>query len=278
MKTGIDHFALGIAAAAVIWVPIVWAHGSSESDAKSHVIRLVAKIQRDDYEGNRAGLKSDYSELAPFVGDANLSAPVHYWRAFALWRRAINGFNEKFDPKEQELDLRNAIDEFAQIPETDALFVEGRIGTLSCLGNLLYLAGGNDPTRVQALIAQIVPVSKSTKAIAPENPRLFWVMGPTIWASPPERGGGQDKAIANYERGLELSRKSPPATDPLQPSWGEAELFMNLAWSQLNGTKPDLENAERNARAALAIIPYWHYVNDILLPQILAAQTKQAGK
>ncbi len=121
------------------------------------------------------------------------------------------------------------------------------------------------------------PIAKSAKASAPDNPRLLWVAGPNLWLTPPERGGGQEKAIANYERGLEIIRKTPPATDPLQPSWGEAELLMNLSWSQLNQTKPDVAAAERNARAALALVPHWHYVKDILLPQILAAKAKQAG-
>ena len=50
---------------------------------------------------------------------------------------------------------------------------------------------------------------------------------------------------------------------------------MNLAYSNLNKNTPDVTAAERQARAALEIVPYWHYVRDILLPQILAAKAKQ---
>jgi len=50
---------------------------------------------------------------------------------------------------------------------------------------------------------------------------------------------------------------------------------MNLAWSYLNRTEPDLAAAEDNARAALKLVPYWHYVRDILLPQIAAAKTRK---
>ncbi len=266
-----------ISLAWLLWTPIASAHGSPVGEANSQVIRLVEKIQRDDYEGNRTALKSDFADLAPFLADAELSARIRYWRGFALWRRAINGFNETFDAKEQEQDLKGAIDEFAQVAESDAGYGDARIGMVSCLGYLLFLTGGKDPVRMQELFAQIGPIAKSAKAAAPDNPRLLWVSGPTLWITPPERGGGQDKAIAIYEKGLEIARKSPPSTDPLQPSWGEPELLMNLAWSQLNQTKPDLAAAERNARAALMLVPNWHYVKDILLPQILAARTKQAG-
>ena len=35
-----------------------------------------------------------------------------YWRGFALWRRAINGFNETPYSKDLEEDLNGAIDDF----------------------------------------------------------------------------------------------------------------------------------------------------------------------
>jgi hypothetical protein len=73
---------------------------------------------------------------------------------------------------------------------------------------------------------------------------------------------------------LEVIRKQKPTSDPLEPSWGEPELLMNRAWSNLNRTTPDLKAAEEDAQAALKIVPYWHYVRDILMPQIQAAQAK----
>jgi hypothetical protein len=47
---------------------------------------------------------------------------------------------------------------------------------------------------------------------------------------------------------------------------------MNLAFANLNRAKPDLAAAERYAQSALALVPYWHYVRDILLPQIRKAK------
>jgi hypothetical protein len=49
---------------------------------------------------------------------------------------------------------------------------------------------------------------------------------------------------------------------------------MNLAWSHQNAATPDLDAAESSARAALAIVPGWHYVRDVLLPQIREAKGK----
>jgi hypothetical protein len=48
---------------------------------------------------------------------------------------------------------------------------------------------------------------------------------------------------------------------------------MTLAWAYSNRATPDIATAESNAMAALALVPNWHYVRDILLPQIRAKAT-----
>ena len=49
---------------------------------------------------------------------------------------------------------------------------------------------------------------------------------------------------------------------------------MSLAWSNLNRATPDLTAAENYAKAALQIVPYWHYVRDTLMQQIRDAKIK----
>ncbi len=239
------------------------------------VLKLVTQIQKADYQGDRAALQHLYAYLEPFIVDEKLASRVRYWRGFALWRRAINGFNESADPKDLEHDLTEAIAEFKESAAKDPAFVDAKVGTISCLGSLIYLALGH-ADRVQELIAQSSPLVKELRTSSPENPRFVWVLGPILWNLPPERGGGQDKAVENYQKGLEAARKAKDApVDPLDPSWGEPELLMSLAWSSLNRASPDLDAADKYAHSALALVPYWHYVRDILLPQI---QTAKAAK
>jgi hypothetical protein len=236
------------------------------------VVKLVAQIQKADYEGDRASLQRFYADIEPFAADEKLSSRVRYWRGFALWRRAINGFNESADPKDLEHDLTLSLAEFKASTAADPAFVDSKIATISCLGNLMYLSMGH-ADRVQELLAQSSPLVKEVRASNPDNPRFVWVLGPILWNIPPERGGGQDKAIESYLKGLESARKlKGTVTDPLEPSWGEPELLMNLAWSNLNRTKPDLASADQYAHSSLALVPYWHYVRDILLPQIQKAK------
>jgi uncharacterized protein YciI len=242
--------------------------------SRDSIIRIVTRIQRADYEGDRPALERLHDELTPIPEDNKLASRVLYWRGFALWRRAINGFNENPTPTDLEEDLTQSVTDFKDAVARDPAFVEPKIGAVSSLGYLMYLHK-KDPTRVQELLQQLSPVLKEAMATSPDNPRLLWVLGPIRWSSPPERGGGQDKAFEIYNKGLEAVRNQKRGVvDPLDASWGEPELLMNLAWSNLNRTAPDLNAAEQNAQAALKIIPYWHYVRDILLPQIQAAQGK----
>jgi len=49
---------------------------------------------------------------------------------------------------------------------------------------------------------------------------------------------------------------------------------MNLAYSSVHKSEPDLNAADRYARSALKLVPYWHYVRDILMLQIQEAKRK----
>jgi len=267
-------FVLTVLVLSIVAPEIYAADKTSFELSRDSIIRIVTQIQRADYEGDRPALKRLHDELTPMPEDNKLASRALYWRGFALWRRAINGFNETPTPKDLEEDLTQAVTDFKDAIARDPSFVESKIGAASSLGYLMYLHK-DDPTRVRELLQQSSPLLKEAMAIAPDNPRLLWVLGPIRWSSPPERGGGQDKAFEVYDKGLKAVRNEKrDGSDPLEPSWGEPELLMSLAWSNLNRTPPDLNAAEQDAQAALKIVPYWHYVRDILMPQIRAAQSK----
>jgi hypothetical protein len=251
---------------------------TATAPAREQLIKIVTAIQRADYEGNLVDLKRLFEELTPFLDKQDLASRVRYWRGFALWRRALNGFNDSLDPKEIEADLEQGVNEFDRAGALDPRFEDAKIGALSCISNLIFLNQRN-PARMQELIAQAIPLRKDAQALDPDNPRLLWVMGPNLWYAPPERGGGQAKAIEIYQKALDAKRaKIVSTSDPLEPSWGEPELLMNLAWSNLHKITPDLPAAEHFAHEALDIVPYWHYVRDILLPQIEEAEKNEKTK
>jgi hypothetical protein len=264
--------ALGTALlAAFVSLSVTWT--TSANDTAKQVAPIVAQIQHADYAGDRAAMQKGFVDLTPFLEDKELASRIRYWRGFAQWRRAINGFNDSVDPKELEQDLKIALDEFKIAAEKDPTFVDAKVGTISCLGYLAFM-NRKDQARAKESVGQIMQLVKEADEQAPDNPRLIWVHGPILWNTPPERGGGQDRAIENYQRGLEICSKIKANKDSLEPSWGKPELMMSLAYCYLNTKAANVNAAERYAHDALEIVPYWHYVRDILLPQILAARAK----
>lgn len=262
----------------------VTAIGSMIQAQRKDVVDIVAKIRRADYEGDRAALRQRFEDLDKFVGDKKLGAKVRYWRGFARWRSAINGFNDSGAPVELERDIKAAIAEFESAIALEPAFVDARASAGSCMGLLLFLYATNpdlapefkDRNRMQEYGLNALSYLNDAETAAPENPRVLWMLGTVRWRLPPERGGGQDKAIETYQKGLKAIRaRKSNDDDKLTPSWGEPELLMSLAYSYLNRTNPDIDSAERNALAALRLVPFWHYVRDILIPQIAAAKAKK---
>jgi tetratricopeptide (TPR) repeat protein len=273
MYSGKNRAVAAALVAALFFAPLCMTQATPANEAREQVARIIAQIQRGDYEGDRAAMQRGYDDLKPFTEEKEIASRVRYWRGFAQWRRAINGFNDSVDPKELEQNLKTALEEFKIANEQDPKFVDAKVGLISCWGYLAFM-NRKDRVRAQEFVSQVMPLVKEADEMAPDNPRLIWVHGPIFWNTPPEHGGGQDKAIENYHRGLEVCSKIKASDDPLEPSWGKPELMMTLAYCYLNANKPDVDAAERYVRQAVEIVPHWHYVRDILLPQILAAKAK----
>jgi hypothetical protein len=253
-------------------------------DIRRQAADIVARIQRADYEGDRAALRRLRDELTPLVSqdDRALAARVLYWRGFALWRRAFNGGNETPWPQDMESDFQAAIDDFREAQARDPGFVDAKVGEASCTVaiGVIHLRDKLGPE----MVLKSYKLVDEAMAADPDNPRLLWVHGANTWYKPAARGGGQDPAFAIYSRGLELARKqraqklaaagtatAAAVADSLNPTWGEPELLMTLAWSNLHRATPDPAAAERYAQEALALVPHWHYLRDILMKQIREA-------
>ena len=275
----------------VIW-PLVtlvtYAQGASSKSPREVVTLIVSQVQRADYEGDRAALKRLYEELAPFADDKEIGAKVRYWRGFALWRRAINGGNEKVPPQELEADFKTAAIEFENAMAKDPGFVDAKSSAGATLGNLMALYARNpelapelkDPARKQVAIDKSLAYLNDAQSAEPENPRVWWVLGPVRWYQSRLRGEDGDQASDAsseiYRKGLEVAqRRKSTAPDPLTPSWGEPECLMSLAAASFYRPTPDLAAAEKYARSALQLVPYWHFVKDILIPAIEAKRKEK---
>jgi hypothetical protein len=241
--------------------------------------RIVTAIIRADYEGDRAALDRLFHELTtiqPREGNRRRAAQLHYWRGFAKWRRAINGFNVNAGNADLENDLRIAVAEFERSREVDPTFTDGSVAIIGCLQNLTFIHR-NDQAKAAELVKRFGMLFKELNQSDPDNPRLAWLSGGgRMYLSqngpPEERAKMQELAFETFRRGLENARKQKQPASVLEPSWGEPELLMSLSWASLNQAKPDVAAAEKYANEALALVPHFHYVKNILMPQIQAAK------
>jgi hypothetical protein len=59
----------------------------------------------------------------------------------------------------------------------------------------------------------------------PNNPRLYYLQGMSLFSTPPQYGGGKDKAKPLFEKSVALYKASQPK--PLYPHWGQ-DLAVNM--------------------------------------------------
>jgi len=257
------------------WFLLVLAAFPAAPPAKPAASDRLAELSREvlaaDYRGNRPELAALEAELAR-LPDGPLDAYREYWRGFALWRRAMNGFNESPTPQDLASDLEKALARFQNSLTRRPDWMEARLGMVGCWGNLLYLAGKDDVRR-KALLDDALPSFREVMRNAGDNPRALWIKGGMEMAAPPPTGGDFVKAATTLEHGVASAWREALSNEPVpawEPRWGGPENLMDLAWLYSHAPEKDRRAALAYARGALTAVPSWHYVRDVLLPQIEA--------
>jgi hypothetical protein len=267
--------AAGYLATVLLLAPGASADRASGVEAqRAHLGTAVGAIVRADYAGERADLKRLAASIDD-VKDPALAPYRDYWIGFALWRRAINGFNETPTPDDLPADLAAATAAFRRALAAKPGWIEPKIGLAGCGANLIYLAGG-DEARRQAVLAEFVPVFREIGEQGKQNPRALWIVGGGQLAAPPPHGGHPDLAAATYRSALEAARAEAlarPDAPAWEPTWGGPENLMALAYVYTHTSLKNRTVALAYAEGALAAVPHWHFVRDILLPQAQALPT-----
>ena len=66
--------------------------------------------------------------------------------------------------------------------------------------------------------------------IDPNNPRLYYLQAMSLFGTPPQFGGGKDKAKPVFEKSIALFKATQPK--PLYPTWGLPQAEQGLAQCQ----------------------------------------------
>lgn len=67
-------------------------------------------------------------------------------------------------------------------------------------------------------------------AIDPNNPRLYYLQGMSLFNTPAQFGGGKDKAKPVFEKSIALYKSAQPK--PLYPTWGQKQAEYQLTLCQ----------------------------------------------
>ena len=252
-----------------------------DAAAERRLAELVGQVRSADYRGDRAALARLDRELAA-LPDGPLVEYREYWRGFALWRRVLNGLNEKPAPDDLNGDIRGAIERFQSALVRHPDWIEARLALVGCWGNAIYLAGA-DAEKRKAILEEAAPTFRFIMANAGDNPRALWIRGGMEMAAPPPTGGDYGKAAATLRLGLagawtEAEAAASSGVPAWVTTWGGPENLMNLAWAYSKNPKnPDRTAALAYADGALTAVPEWHYVRDVLVPQIEAMPAVASG-
>ena len=149
-------------------------------------------------------------------------------------------------------------------------WIEPKIGIAGASASLLFLAS-DDAARRQQILAEFLPVFRDMAAQGTGNPRALWIVGGSQLGAPPPYGGDAAKAAQTLQRGVEAAlreaRQTPPAPAYV-PTWGGPENLMSLAYLYSHSALENRALALAYAQGALVGAPHWHYVAEVLLPQI----------
>jgi hypothetical protein len=153
------------------------------------------------------------------VGDAEKTQWLPYYYA-ALAQTWIGWSPEAKDKDANAEKIKGYLNKAEAIEKNAELYaIENMMNTQQMLV---------DPqTRWQTNGQQASAALKAGLQLDPANPRLFYLQGESLFGTPPQFGGGKDKAKPVFEKAVSLFKAAQPK--PLYPTWGQKQAEEKLA-------------------------------------------------
>jgi hypothetical protein len=195
---------------------------------------LVSSAQSDKYmEAMKKNLNlfdsaktsADYQSLANTferIGDAEKTQWLpYYYAGLAL---ATEGWNDpNLDKDANSTRVNTLCDKAAALDNNSEIYA---LRNMAATQQMMV-----DPqTRWQTYGMQASKDIEEGLKLNPDNPRLYYLRGESIFNTPPAFGGGKDKAKPVFEKALALFKMDKPK--PLYPNWGMQRTEEQLAKCQ----------------------------------------------
>jgi len=145
----------------------------------------------------------------------------YYYAGLAL---ATSGWSDpKLDKDANSTRINTLCDKAAALDNNSEIFA---LRNMSATQQMMV-----DPqTRWQTYGMQASQDLEEGLKLNPDNPRLYYLRGESIFNTPPAFGGGKDKAKPVFEKALALFQTDHPK--PMYPSWGKQRTEEQLAQCQ----------------------------------------------
>src|SRR5262249_28510983 len=176
-----------------------------------------AEIMSADYRADLPALARFPDELQPLADNPDIGYLACYWSAYSRWRLAMNGASHGMAAADLETQLERAVVELEAANAKNPSFADGYAAEASILSWLAAIHRADRPAMLERLNRGKQLLARA-KELAPENPRVLWVIGGGLLFAPPEYGGNIDKAIEVYRHMAEVA--GPPQPDAALPDWG----------------------------------------------------------
>lgn len=147
------------------------------------------------------------------IGDAEKTQWIPYY--YAALAQVRIGFSDKEADKDAL-----ATKALALVSKAEAIETNADLYTIRNMAATLQLMV--DPmSRWQTYGAQASAALQSATKLNPENPRIYYLQAMSLFGTPPQFGGGKDKARPLFEKTVALAKAEQ--VKPLYPHWGGAE-------------------------------------------------------
>jgi hypothetical protein len=246
--------------------------GARPPRVEHRLVAIKADLMSADYRADLPALAAGRLRAAELSADPKLGYLADYWSGFANWRIVLNGASAKMAPEEAIAHLRQAVVDFELSIQKKGDFADSYAGAAAVHGWLAAYSRADQANMTKEIDNYKRLINRALE-LEPNNPRVLWIQAIPYLVMPPERGGSIDRAIELYRKMVENS--GPPNPRSPLPDWGKPEGLMSLANAHIMKPAPDINSATEEARAALELQPQFHYVKDILIPQIEAKRKQQ---
>jgi hypothetical protein len=195
---------------------------------------IIVNAQSDKYDAamkknlsmfDSAKTTADYQALAAAferIGDAEKTQWLPYYYAGLALTTA--GWQDSKLDKEANAEKVNALCDKAEAIEKSSEICE--IRNMAATQQMMI-----DPqTRWATYGKQASAALQTGMKINPNNPRLYYLQGMSVFNTPASFGGGKDKAKPIFEKAVELFKAEQPK--PLYPHWGQKQAEDMLAQCQ----------------------------------------------